>query len=109
MRYPSLALAFITGPVRTEKSGDRTILAHLQKYSRFGFMLSFGFMLTWPFCFHFWLMWRLQERNINPESLDPRERIPGTEQGIYFRTPGYRWDAELGMKRTWGYLGLHWD
>ena len=34
---------------------------------------------------------------------------PGTEQGIYFRTPGWRWDTDLGMIRTNGYAGLRWD
>lgn len=96
MIYPQAVLSFITGPIRVEKSGDRTILTHLQKYSHF------GFMLTWPFCFHFWLMWRLQKGTEGNWE-------PGTEQGIYFRTPGYRWDADLGMKFTRGYLGSHLD
>lgn len=94
--YPEAVLSFITGPVRVEYTdGCRAILPHLQKHSHF------GFMVTWPFCFHFWLFWKLQEFDTNWR--------PGTEQGIYFRTPGYRWDAELGMKWTWGYIGLHWD
>ena len=97
MTYPSVVLSLITGSVRVETSGKRTILTHLQKYSRF------GFMLTWPFCFHFWLFWDLQ---IGSDELGWR---PGTEQGIYCRTPGYRWDADLGMKWTWGYAGLRWD
>lgn len=97
MEYPSAIFGFISGPIRVEISEGRTILTHLQKYSRF------GFLLTWPFCFHFWIMWKLQQGN------DPANWQPGTEQGIYFRTPGYRWDSELGMKWTWGYCGLHWD
>jgi hypothetical protein len=101
MRYPSAVLSFITGPIRVDKSNDgnpRLVLTHLQKYSHF------GFMLTWPFCFHFWLFWKLQ-------ATDPwaGNWLPGTEQGIYFRTPGWRWDADLGMKWTWGYFGLHLD
>lgn len=101
-QYPRTVLALVTGPIRTELSEDRTILTHLQKYSHF------GFMFTWPFCFHFWLFWTLQSYW---ESEDGSSRcwIPGTEQGIYFRTPGYRWDTDLGMKWTWGYFGLHWD
>jgi len=97
MIYPSAVFSFITGPIRFEVSQDQNILTHLQKYSRF------GFMFTWPFCFHFWLFWKLQDGS----DIDGWQ--PGTEQGIYCRTPGYRWDAELGMKKTWGYLGLHWD
>jgi len=89
-------LSFIVGPVRIENNG---ILTHLQKYSHF------GLMLTWPFCFHFWLFWKLQEQNYH--NLNPW--IPGTEQGIYFRTPGYRYDCDLGYKWTWGYIGGHWD
>lgn len=93
---PSAVLSLITGPVRVEYTDEcRAILPHLQKYSHF------GFMITWPFCFHFWLFWKLQEFDIAWR--------PGTESGIYFRTPGYRWDAELGMKWTFGYLGTHWD
>ena len=97
MIYPKAVLSFITGPVRVESSENRTILTHLQKYSHF------GFMMTWPFCFHFWLFWNLQE------TTSKGGWLPGTEQGLYLRTPGYRWDADLGMKWTWGYLGGHWD
>ena len=97
MRYPKAVLSLIVGPVRTEQSGDRTILTHLQKYSRC------GFMLTWPFCFHVWFFWKKQIGN------DVTGWYPDTEQGIYTRTPGFRWDAELGMIFTKGYIGTHWD
>jgi hypothetical protein len=97
MKYPQAVFSFVTGPIRIEYSGSRVILTHLQKYSHF------GFMVTWPFCFHFWIFWKLQEK-------DEIGWLPGTEQGIYFRTPGYRWDADLGMKWTWGYFPSgHWD
>ena len=95
-RYPSAVFSFITGPVRVEQSNGRTILNHQQRYSHF------GWMFTWPFCFHFWIFWKLQE------GIEGNWK-PGTEQGIYFRTPGWRWDFELGMKWTCGYFGLHWD
>lgn len=97
MTYPTAVLSLITGPVRTEIKNGRTILTHLQKYSHF------GFMLTWPFCFHFWIFWKLQDWDISGGW------IPGTEKGIYFRTPGWRWDYDLGMKWTWGYIGGNWD
>lgn len=98
MMYPRAVLSFITGPIRTEIKDGRIILTHLQKYSRF------GFMFTWPFCLHFWLFWKLQEVDKNGDF------IPGTEQGIYFRTPGWRWDQDLGMIKTGGRIpGLHWD
>lgn len=96
-KYPSIILSFIYGPIRFEQDSNRSILTHLQKYSHF------GFLFTWPFCFHFWVMWKLQEGN------DPHNWQPGTEQGIYFRTPGYRWDQDLGMIFTKGYFGLHLD
>ena len=96
MQYPKAVLSLIVGPVRTEQSGSQTILTHLQKYS-WG-----GFMLTWPFCFHVWLFWKRQQ-------VDQTGWYPGTEQGIYARTPGFRWDTELGMIFTKGYIGTHWD
>ncbi len=107
MIYPKAVFSLITGPVRVESieypytHKTRQILTHLQKFSRF------GFMVTWPFCFHFWLFWKLQEYTENDGII---AWAPGTEQGIYFRTPGWRWDADLGMKWTWGYFPSgHWD
>lgn len=114
MKYPRTVLSLITGPIRVETimkfvpmpkdapiqmvhAVDKVILTHLQKYSRF------GFMLTWPFCFHFWFFWKLQEGD------DTYGWKPASEQGIYFRTPGWRWDKDLGMIPTRGYFGLHWD
>ena len=101
MKYPVAVLSLITGPVRVEyaHNGDgRNIITHLQKHS------YFGFMLTWPFCFHFWLGWRLQEGS------DEVGWKPGTEGVFYFRTPGWRYDAELGYKWTNGYFPSgHWD
>lgn len=60
-------------------------------------------MITWPFCVHVWFFWKKQEQD------EQGNWKPGTEQGIYARTPGWRWDIDLGMKWTWGYLGGHWD
>lgn len=103
MKYPKGVLSFILGEPRFEVvpyfhiMATRNILTHLQKYS------YFGFMITWPFCFHFWLFYKKQETDRYGTW------IPGSEQGIYFRTPGYRWDADLGMIWTWGYFGGHWD
>jgi hypothetical protein len=94
---PIVLLASIFGSVRIEYDYNRVIVTHLQKYS------PCGFLLTWPFCFHIWLFWKKQEGN------DAIGWIPGSESGIYMRTPGYRYDFELGMKWTWGYIGGHWD
>lgn len=110
MIYPSMVFSFIIGRIRIDSGSNdpsRYVLTHLQKFS------PFGFMVTWPFCFHFWLFWKLQEfmvfddRDLNYSLTITWKR--GTERGIYFRTPGYRWDADLGMKWTWGYIGGHWD
>ncbi len=35
--------------------------------------------------------------------------IPGTEDGIYLRGPGWRWDFDLGMIWGAGYGGGNWD
>lgn len=72
-------------------------VTHLQKYSKF------GFLLTWPFCFHIWYTFKFQEGD------DGVGWKPGTEKVLYARTPGYRKDTDYGMKWTWGYIGLHWD
>ena len=99
MIYPTSVFSLIAGPVRAEQSldGTRTVLTHLQKFSKWGFMLH------WPFGFHFWFWFRKQQQDAQGGWL------PGTERGIYFRTPGYRWDLDLGMIWTWGYFGFHWD
>lgn len=103
MTYPQAVLSLIVGEPRVEfnlnpdYSRSREVLFHLQKYSRC------GFMMTWPFCFHIWFFWKKQEGD------DVHGWVPGTEQGIYMRTPGYRWDTEQGMKWTWGYVGGNWD
>lgn len=73
----------------------RAVLTHLQKRLNFGLFLTTG---QRAFGFHVWFHWRLQL----PDQ-------PNTEQGFYARTPGYRWDLELGMIPTKGYFGSHWD
>jgi hypothetical protein len=112
MRTPIFELSAICGPIRTEidSINGATVLTHLQKSSRC------GFLLTWPFCFHIWFFWKKQARkkvnfsnNLTNLIYISGDWLPGSERGIYFRTPGYRYDAELGMKWTWGYIGAHWD
>lgn len=80
-----------------EKPQDGFAITHLQKYSRFGFLLN------WPFCFHIYFQFRKQQGN------DERGWVPGSEITFYTRTPGYRQDTDAGVKWTWGYIGLHWD
>jgi hypothetical protein len=113
---PTVVFGYVAGPlVRLEdKSGRigfwnyihwlvwrRPVLGfavtHLQKYSKF------GFLLTWPFCFHIYYQFKKQAGN------DAAGWIPGSERVFYARTPGYRKDTDYGMKWTWGYIGGHWD
>lgn len=100
LKKPVWTLSFIWGTPRLSEG----VLSHLQKFS------PFGFMMTWPFCFHVWIFWKMQEYYIENQYGQPVTIFkPGTEKGFYFRTPGYRWDRDLGMKWTWGYFGMHWD
>lgn len=66
---------------------------HLQYHS------PWGFLLTWPLCFHFWFQ-------IRPQKFG----VPGSEKVLYFRIGFARWDAgdSCYMLPTL-YLGLHWD
>ncbi len=113
---PTTILGFVQGTMRVENmlgvatSWLRTsnwvfwhkpeygyAVTHLQKYSKF------GFLLTWPFCFH--IYWEFKKQTGN----DIDGWVPGSEKVFYARTPGYRMDIDYGMKWTWGYIGLHWD
>lgn len=111
---PTTVLGYVQGKVRRENrfgmvalNGKNFFLAdkplfgfavtHLQKYSRFGFLVH------WPFCFHFWLAFKKQAGN------DFDGWIPGSEVVLYGRTPGYRMDTDYGVKWTWGYIGGHYD
>lgn len=89
----------------------RLVVTHLQKKSTFGFLICLrDGKFPWP-TFHFWFFWKLQERKEikNPNGLSHWEWVSGTERGIYIRTPGYRWDYDLGMIPTRGFAGGHWD
>lgn len=82
-------------------------MTHLQKGS------PLGFLVYWPFCFHIWFHWKLQEFEIGEKNASgnyPHHWKPNTEQGIYLRSPGFRWDVNDGyFERTGGYVGSHWD
>ncbi len=99
MRIPKFVISFIWGPIRTEIDpvSKVEVLTHLQKLSRFGFIFH------WPFGLHIWFFWKKQQIKADGSW------IPGSEQGVYMRSPGYRWDYDLGMIRTNGYIGGHWD
>jgi len=81
-----------------------TVFTHLQKKMRFGIFMTTG-PNSWGF--HFWFHWHMQEF---PDPADPDKYIPNSEDGIYFRLPGHRWDLEEGMIKTGGRVpGAHWD
>lgn len=101
MNGPSSFKLCMWGKIRLEDDGNIT---HLQKYS------PLGYLITWPFGFHFWFFWRKQlQRTYDDHGVTKTEWVAGTEQGIYFRTPGYRYDKDYGMIWTWGYIGSRWD
>lgn len=102
MDRPIIRFAFVLGRVRSEIGSDGvTFWPHLQKYSTAGIMLNIV-KRRWPFCLHVWYFWRKQAGN------DQSGWIPGTEQGFYARTPGYR-EGKDGIEWTNGFLGLRWD
>ncbi len=112
---PTTLFGYVQGDVRLEnRTGDIAFdvvrhffanqkprhgfaITHLQKESRFGFLIN------WPFCFHVWVAFKKQEGN------DVAGWVPGSEIVLYGRTPGYRQDTDYGVKWTWGYCGLHFD
>lgn len=116
-RVPTTLLGIVEGKVRLEDKSGRIgywpndgvtflvykkpvlgfAVTHLQKYSRFGFLLH------WPFGFHVYFQFRKQQGS------DEAGWVPGSERVFYARLPGYRKDTDTGMKWTWGYIGLHWD
>lgn len=75
--------------------------SHLQYSS------PWGFLITWPFCFHFWIQFKKQETKINENG--DEVRVPGTEKVLYMRA-GARWDANMeGYIAPSFYAGLHFD
>lgn len=81
-------------------NGSDYAITHLQKYSKF------GFLLMWPFCFHVWFTFKFQKKDSSGLW------IPGSEKVFYWRFGLWRWDA--GNSRfigpgTWYGPGLHWD
>jgi hypothetical protein len=71
--------------------------SHLQKFTKWGP----GFLITIPFCFHVWFIFKQQEVG-----------KPGSETVFYWRFGKWRWDANMGKYLgpwTWYGPGLHWD
>lgn len=61
--------------------GKTFFVTHLQQKATY-FSLRYS-----PFSYHFGKFWKLQTRK--PDGT----RIPNSEQGIYWRTPGWRWQV----------------
>lgn len=79
------------------------VLTHLQRKCRWGIFFS-----PWQFQLHLWFHWHLQETKLSDG--DVIVRVPNSEDGIYARFPGWRWDLEEGMIPTGGRApGAHWD
>ncbi len=120
---PTLVKGYCEGPIRCEsldgsemwldpkpgiiilppfQSGGKTwCVSHIQKKSH-SFTLEFS-----PFSYHWGRFWHLQEQD------QQGTWLPGTEKGIYWRTPGWRWDSDPALKAPWvfskGYAGSHLD
>lgn len=139
--YPTLVTGFINGPVRIENiEGEQRYLTPgtLPYESRQGNVFKYVnvapfrldgkiwfvthiqnkatyFSLTYdPFIYHFGKFWRLQQKYKDANGVEMWK--PGSEQGIYFRTPGWRW--QIPDKRSnyttwiwsWGRVpGTHLD
>lgn len=118
--YPTCLLGYVKGRIRYETTtgketyageddwlinvkqtsygGDTWAITHLQKRSKY------GFLLMWPFCLHLWWTFKYQEQE------QDGTWIPGTEKVLYVRSPGYRWEAGSGSYiHTKGYAGLRLD
>lgn len=124
--YPTLVCGYINGPIRCQsidgselwlppatgrlaiapfdRDGKTWCVSHLQKRATF-FSLKYD-----PFIFHWGRFWHLQEQDA--EGLWK----PGTEQGIYWRTPGWRWQKPDALSEgtpwifSWGRVpGTHLD
>lgn len=124
--YPTLVRGVIKGPIRCETfegpeiwlpnqdgiirmepfeaNGLMYCVSHLQKKATY-FSLLYD-----PFIYHYGLFWKLQEQD------DKGGWKPGTEQGVYWRTPGWRWqkpDAKSDWTPwiwSWGrFIGTHLD
>jgi len=120
--YATLVKSEISGPIRCEsldgteiwlppRMGKLTIqpfqqdgkwfgVSHLQKKSRH-FRLTFS-----PFSYHFGEFFHLQEFATDPDGVVHWK--PGTEKGLYFRLPGWRWQLPDAVSEgtpwvwTWG-------
>lgn len=89
--------------INVDVNAHRYALTHLQRRSRF------GFLLMWPFCFHYWFHFRYQMICRVMGHVEPH-RVPNSEVCLYGRA-GARWEAgrALYIWPSWFGPGLHWD
>jgi hypothetical protein len=118
VNYPTVIRGYVEGPLRLESldgtemylepqgelrnfqpvviDGKTWAVTHLQKKSKRGWLLMSPYIYHW---------WNFSELQIPGK--------PGSEKGIYWRTPGWRWDNDPHMARPWvfskGYFGWHLD
>lgn len=68
------------------------------------YTVPYGFLITWPLCFHAWYQFKQQQVDVNGT------KIPGSEKLILVSVGWARWDALNScymVPRC--YIGLHWD
>lgn len=129
MKLPTCVIGLVKGPLRREKCGGEDgyqdgseyhlivpltdpskqnptdwAITHLQKKSKF------GFLLMWPLCFHVWFTFKYQQQKLSDGNV--LVDVPGSETVLYWRVGWKRWDAKdcvyIGPP-TWYGPGLHWD
>jgi hypothetical protein len=128
--YPTLVNGIIDGPIRCisldgselwltpqpgnfamqpfEHQGKTYAISHIQKKAKF-FSLRFE-----PYSYHYGRFWHLQETYVDMNGVTIFK--PGTEKGIYWRTPGFRWQQPDKKSNgtpwiwSWGrFVGTHLD
>lgn len=111
--YPTLIRGIIKGPIRCE-SIDGTVIwlterpgiLRIEPFELYGKMFcvshlqkkaTYFSLLYSPFIFHWGKFWKLQDKDQDGND------IPGSEQGIYWRTPGWRWQVPdlVSMGTPW--------
>jgi len=122
--YPTLVKGWIKGQIRCEsldgselwlppiegeiymppfeRDGKTWFVTHLQKKA------SYFSLLYSPFIYHYGRFWKTQQKDAEGHW------IPNSEQGIYWRSPGWRFDLDPKLESPWilsgGRIpGLHID
>lgn len=125
---PTVRFGYVFGPVRWESldnwdyfedhgyydrilvnEGERPIYAHMCAVTHLQKKSRFGFLIFKPFIFHIWFTWRFQKQERHDDGAVVW--VPGSERVTYGRTPGLRFDFAQGKYiRSRGYFSFtHWD